>query len=120
MERSIYLGKRTDSGGKESDKARHAVFFTPLNPFGENPDEKEPHDDYAVPQKVHCHGHWKRNQDAVYWIKLSKAQELGLQFWQGTKGKNDNDRFPLRIASRKLLASEKILIDVQVDLSSSQ
>ena len=29
-------------GGKESDKARQAVFFTTLNSFGENPDEEEP------------------------------------------------------------------------------
>ena len=28
------------------------------------------------------HSHWKRNQDAVYWIKLSRAQDQGLQFWQ--------------------------------------
>ena len=68
------LGSGLIPGGKESDKARQAVFFTPLNPFGENPDEEEPHDDYTVPQKVHYHSHWKRNQDAVYWIFfLSKA-----------------------------------------------
>ena len=35
-----------------------------------------------------------------------------------TKGNNDNDRFTLRIASGKLLASEKFSIVVQVDLSS--
>ena len=30
-----------DSGWKgKNDKARQTVFFTPLNPFGENPDEK--------------------------------------------------------------------------------
>ena len=33
-------------------------------------------------KKVHYHSHWKRNQDAVYWVKLSRAQEQGLQFWQ--------------------------------------
>ena len=64
------------------EKARQAVFFTPLNPFGYNPYEEELHDDYAVPQKVHYHSQWKRNQDAAYWINLSKAQDLGLQFWQ--------------------------------------
>ena len=36
----------------------------------------------TVPQKVHYHSHWKRNQDAVYWIKLSIALDQGLQFWQ--------------------------------------
>ena len=42
-------------GEKESDKARQAAFFTSLNPFGENPDKE---------------------------IELSRAQHLGLQFWQ--------------------------------------
>ena len=40
-------------GGKENDKARQAVFFTLLDPFGNNPDEEKPHDDYTVPQEVH-------------------------------------------------------------------
>ena len=76
------LGSGLIPGGKESDKARLAVFKTFLIPFGENPDEEEPHDDYTVPQKVQYHSHWKRNQDVVYWRKYSKAQDLGLQFWQ--------------------------------------
>ena len=33
-------------------------------------------------KKVHFHSHWKRNQDAVHWIKLSRAQDRGLQFSQ--------------------------------------
>ena len=49
------LGSGLILGGKESDKARQAVFVTPLNPFGENADEEEPYDDYTVPQKVHHH-----------------------------------------------------------------
>ena len=36
------LGRGLIPGGKESDKARQAVFFTPLNPCGENPDEENP------------------------------------------------------------------------------
>ena len=31
---------------------------------------------------MHYHSHWKRNQDAAYWIKLSRAQDQGLNFWQ--------------------------------------
>ena len=76
------LGSGLIPDGKESDTARQAVFFTPLNPFGENPDKEEHHDDCTVPQKVHYHSHWKRNHDAVCWIKLYKAQDLGVQFWQ--------------------------------------
>ena len=54
-------------------KGREA-FFTPLNPFGEDSDEEEPRDDYTVLQKVHNHtNNCKRNQDAVYWVKLSPS-----------------------------------------------
>ena len=31
---------------------------------------------------MHCHSNWKRNQDAVYWVKLSRAQDQGLPSWQ--------------------------------------
>ena len=40
-------------GGKESDRARQSVFFTPLNPSGDHLEEEERHFDYTVPQKVH-------------------------------------------------------------------
>ena len=40
-------------GGEESDKGRQTVFFTPLSPFGGDPDEEESRNDYTVPQKVH-------------------------------------------------------------------
>ena len=29
------------AGGRESKEGRHTIFFTPLNPFGDNPDEEE-------------------------------------------------------------------------------
>ena len=31
---------------------------------------------------VHYHSNWKRNQSAVCWAKLSRAQDQGLHFWQ--------------------------------------
>ena len=31
---------------------------------------------------MHYHSSWKSNQDAVDWVKLSRAQEEGLRFWQ--------------------------------------
>ena len=74
----IYPWERTDSGGKESHKGRQTIFFTPLNPFGGDSDEEEPLDDYTISQKVHYHSHWKHN----HWIKLSWAQDQGLQFRQ--------------------------------------
>ena len=66
--------------GMESDKGRQTVFFTPLNPFGGDSDEEEPGDDHTVPQKVHYQSHGKRNQDAVYWVKLSRAQDQRIAF----------------------------------------
>ena len=39
------LGNGLIPGGKEKDKARQAVFPTPTNPFGTDPEEGEPHDD---------------------------------------------------------------------------
>ena len=45
------------------------LFFTHLNPFGNDPGEEKPHEDYTVPQKVRYKTNWKHNQDAVYWIK---------------------------------------------------
>ena len=58
------------------------MVFTPLNPFGGDSEEEERRDDYTVPQKNHYHSHCKRNQDVVYCIKFSRAQDQGLQFWQ--------------------------------------
>ena len=57
-------------GGKESKGERQTIFFTRTR------------DDYTIPQKVHYHSSWKRNQDVVYWVKLTRAQDQGLQFWQ--------------------------------------
>ena len=67
-------------GGKESDKGRQTVFFTPLNSFGGDSDEEETGDGHTVPQKVHYQSHWKRNQDAVHWVKLSRAQDQRIAF----------------------------------------
>ena len=66
----------------KNDKGRQTVFFTSRNPFGGDSDEEEPHADYTVPQKAHCHSHWKRHQDAVCWGTLSRVQDQGLHFWQ--------------------------------------
>ena len=69
-------------GGREKDKARQAVFLTSKNPCGNDPEEEKPHSDYSVPQKAPHETKWKRNQDAVYWVRLKEAQDQGLEFWQ--------------------------------------
>ena len=37
------------AGGRESKEGRQTIFFTPLNPSGDNPDEEEPSDDLLKP-----------------------------------------------------------------------
>ena len=39
--------------------SRQTIFFTPLNPLGDNPDEEEPRDVQSKPRKVHYHSEWK-------------------------------------------------------------
>ena len=72
------LGSGIIPEGKEKDRARQAVFLTPLTPFGKDPKKNKP----SVPQKVPYETRWKYNQDAENWVRLSKAQDRGLQFWQ--------------------------------------
>ena len=68
------LGSGIITGGKEEeDKARQAVFLTPLNPFGRDPEEEKPNSVYTVPQKAPCETKRKRNQDAVYWVRMKEA-----------------------------------------------
>ena len=76
------LGSGIIPGGKEEYNARQAVFLTPLNPFGKDPEEEKPHPDYTIPQKAPHETRWRRNQDAVCWVRLKEAQDQGLQFWQ--------------------------------------
>ena len=64
--------------GKESKEGRQTIFFTPLDPFEANSGAEEPRNDNTIPQKVHYHSYWKRDQDAVHWIKLSRAQDQRL------------------------------------------
>ena len=70
------------AGGRESKQGRQTIFFTPLNPFGPNPDEEKLSDDLSKPRKVQYESKLKTNQDAVYWINLPRAQDKGLRFWQ--------------------------------------
>ena len=59
-----------------------AAVFTPLDPFGNDPEEEEPHDDYTVPQKVPHVTRWIYNQDAVHRDNFTREQDQRLQFCQ--------------------------------------
>ena len=54
------------AGGRESKEGRQTIIFTPLNPFGDNPDEEEPRNDLSKPRKVHYHSEWKKSQNAFF------------------------------------------------------
>ena len=70
------------AGGKEREEGRQTIFFTPLDPFNSGADEAESITDTTKPRKVQDQIHWRPEQDAVYWIHLSTAQDAGLEFWQ--------------------------------------
>ena len=54
------------------------VFFTPLNPSGEDFDEETQDESLAVHRKVHFTNFQKDEQDAVYWVNLVNAQDPGF------------------------------------------
>ena len=70
------------AGGKENEEGRQTIFFAPLDPYHSDAIEVESSTDFSKPRKVHYQTHWKPEQDAVYWINLSRAQDCGLKFWQ--------------------------------------
>ena len=68
-------------GGNESHKGRQTIFFTPLNPFGGDPEEEEePRDDHTVLQKVHSHSQWKLNQDAFSLVNFPEHKIKDCNF----------------------------------------
>ena len=69
------------AGGKERKEGRHIIFFT-LDPFNSDANEADSITDIKKPRKVQCQIHWRPEQDAVYWMHLSTAQDAGLEFWQ--------------------------------------
>ena len=70
------------AGGKESKEGRQTIFFTPLDPCHSDASEAAVSMDVSNPRKVHYQTHWRPEQDAVYWVNLSRAQDCGLKFWQ--------------------------------------
>ena len=70
------------AGGKERKEGRQTIFFTPLDPFNSDTDEADSITDFKKPRKVQYQIRWRTEQDAVYWIHLSTAQDAGLGFWQ--------------------------------------
>ena len=60
--------------GREGREGRQTVFFTPLNPFGDNPDEEHPTDDLPIPRKSTLTARGKlTTQDAVCWVSSAST-----------------------------------------------
>ena len=68
--------------GKERKKGRQTIFFTPHVLFNSDASEAELITDIKKPRSVYYQIHWRLEQDAVYWIHLSTAQDAGVEFWQ--------------------------------------
>ena len=74
------LHSKNWTGGRR--KGRQTIVFTPLDPFNSDANEAGSITDLKKPRKVKCQIHWRPEQDAVYWIHLSTAQDAGLEFGQ--------------------------------------
>ena len=53
------MDKGLIAGGREKRGGRQTIFFTPLNPFGENSVEEAPGESLTVPRKVQDRNSWK-------------------------------------------------------------
>ena len=61
---------------------------------------------FSVPRKVHYHSNWKFTQDAVYWIKLSRARQQGLRFQQTKSNAQSYTILCQQIASLKVICEK--------------
>ena len=82
MALSVHTGTGLIPGGKEKDKAHQAVFLTPTNRFGNDPEEEEPHDDFTDYRKHLMLPNGSLTKMPYSGIRLSEAQDQGLEFWQ--------------------------------------
>ena len=71
---------RLIAGGKDTKEGQQIVFFSALDPLGDELDQE--YQDSPKPRKVQYKSKWKVTQDAIFWINLRKAQDEGLTFWQ--------------------------------------
>ena len=57
-------------GGQNSSK-RQTVFFLPIDPRDNEPRRAQ-----------YLHSAWKKHQDAVFWVDINLAIQIGLTFYQ--------------------------------------
>ena len=78
--REINVRSRLHIAGGKERRATNSLLHTVIPLWDEAGEELIQH--LSRPREVQCNCEWKLHQDAVYWIRLARAQEKGLQFWQ--------------------------------------
>ena len=66
-------------------EVRQTVFFTPLDPFGDEAEE-EFNNNLSRPRKVHFQSKWKLHHDTVYWVNFMTLSTGST--WPGHKKKD--------------------------------
>ena len=82
VELSIHFEEWINSGKKREWQGSTSSLLYTSESIRKRPGRRLTSFYCTVPQKVHYQTYWKRNQDAVHWIRLSRAQDQGLRFWQ--------------------------------------
>ena len=82
LQHEVNLGKGLVAGCSKARDGRQTVFFSTLNPLGQDDEEEEYHDRLDVARKFDYCSKWRYDQDVVFCITLKEAQDLGLEFWQ--------------------------------------
>ena len=70
LQNLLYPWERTHCRRKTKQGMTTDHLLHTLNPFGADPDEEAPSDDFTMPKKVHDHSNWKHDQDSAYWGKI--------------------------------------------------
>ena len=79
---SVHIGTTTDSRRKGERQSPSSSFLKLMIFFWDDLEEEESYDDFTVPQKACYVTKLKYYQNAVYWVRWSKTQDQGLEFWQ--------------------------------------
>ena len=68
--------------GGQCSSRRQTVFFSPIDPRGEDHEDLE-HIDFPVPRRArYVHSAWKKHCDAVFWFDIELPIKGGLTFYQ--------------------------------------
>ena len=69
-------------GGRSNRKNRQSVFFTAVNPFDIQPDQREVEYDVDRPRIAPYRHTWRSHHNSVFWCNSKLAQSKGLRFHQ--------------------------------------